>query len=76
MLEVLGDDSVLLGQPVDAVVGLAHSADGAADCVRLVRAGHAAGRLVHFGEVELDRRVVLGRDDPVARRAENGKRCR
>ena len=40
--EVLGDDAVLLGEPVDAVVGLSHAADGAADGVRLPRAGHPA----------------------------------
>jgi hypothetical protein len=38
-LKVLCQHTVLLGQTVDAVVGLAHPADGAADGVRLEGAG-------------------------------------
>ena len=67
--EVLGDDAVLLGEPVDAVVGLSHAADGAADGVRLPRAGHPARLGVHVGDVHLDGGVVLGRDDAVRGRA-------
>jgi hypothetical protein len=65
----LSDDSVLLCEPVDAVVGLPHLPDGPADGVRLVRASHAPGRLVHVRDVDLDGRVILGRDDPVRSRA-------
>ena len=70
ILEVLCDDSVLLCQSVDAVIGLAHSADGSADGIGLVRASHSSGRLVDVGEVELDRSVILCSDDSVARGAE------
>ena len=67
--KVLGQNAVLLGEPVDAVVGLPHSADGAADGVRLPRAGHPARLGVHVGDVHLDGGVVLSRDDAVRRRA-------
>ena len=67
ILEVLCDDSVLLCQSVDAVIGLAHSADGSADGIGLVRASHSSGRLVDVGEVELDRSVILCSDDSVTR---------
>ena len=67
--EVLGQNAVLLGEPVDAVVWLPHAADGAADGVRLPRAGHPARLGVHVRDVHLDGGVVLGRDDAVRRRA-------
>ena len=67
--KVFGEDSVLLGEPVDAVVGLAHAADGAADGVGLPGAGHPARLGVDIGDVHLDGGVVLGRDDAVRRRA-------
>ena len=67
--KVFGEDSVLLGEPVDAVVGLAHAADGAADGVGLPGAGHPARLGVDVGDVHLDRGVVLRRDDAVRRRA-------
>merc|ERR1719322_1903439 len=53
-LELLVNDAILLGKPVDAVVALAHPADGAADSVGGEASGHAAGGLVHRGEVDLD----------------------
>ena len=40
-----------------------------ANSVGLVGAGHAAGRLVHIGDVDLDRGVILGGNDSVASRA-------
>jgi len=53
-LELLVNDAILLGKPVDAVVALAHPADGAADSVGGEASGHAAGGLVHRGEVDLE----------------------
>jgi len=66
---VLGDDAVLLGQPGEAVVRLAHPPDVAADGVGLAVARVPAGGRVHVGDVHLDRGVVLSRDQTVARRA-------
>lgn len=68
--DLLGNNSILLSVSVDAIVGLAHPADGAANGVRLVRAGHAAGGLINIGDVQLNGGVILGRNDAVARRAE------
>merc|ERR1719412_2339667 len=59
------NEPVILGQPVDAVVTLAHPPDRPADGVRLERARHPPCRLVHVGEVDLDACVVLGGQDPV-----------
>ena len=73
-LEVLGQDSVLLCESVDAIVRLSHAANGAADGVGLEAPGHSAGRLIDVGDVDLDRSVILGSDDAVARGAESGKR--
>jgi len=65
-LKLLVQDSVLLGQPVNAVVALPHPADGSTDGVGLEGASHTTGRLVNLGQVDLDGSVVLGRQDPVA----------
>merc|ERR1719266_285446 len=65
-LEVLVDDTVLLGEPVDAVIALSHPPDGATDGVRLGGSGHAAGGLVNLGQVDLDGSMVLSTEDPVA----------
>merc|ERR1719414_2327117 len=65
-LELLVNDPVLLGQSVDAVIGLSHPPDGAADGVGLEVGGHAASGLVNLGEVELDACVVLGGKNTVA----------
>ena len=65
----LGDDVVLLGEPREAVVRLAHAPDVAADGVRLAFARVPAGGRVHQGDVHLDRGVILGRDQPIAGRA-------
>jgi len=56
------EEAVLLCEPVEAVVGLAHGADETADGVGLVVAGVAAV-LVNLANAELDRGVVLGPDD-------------
>merc|ERR1719461_2391390 len=64
-LELLVNDAILLSRPVDAVIALAHPADGAADGVGGEASCHAAGGLVHRGEVDLDGSVVPGRQDPV-----------
>lgn len=66
---LLAQQTVLLGQATDAVIGLSHHADGTADGVHLGRAGHGAGVRVHINQVQLHAGVVLGVDDTVARRA-------
>ncbi len=43
--------------------------NGSADGVGLESSGHASGRLVNIGDVDLDGCVVLGGNDAVARRA-------
>ena len=59
---------------VDAIVGLAHPPDGAANGVRLVSAGHAAGGLINIGDIQLNGGVILGGNDAVAGRAEGKNR--
>lgn len=56
--------AVTLGEAVDAVVGLAHGADEAAEGVGLGLAGVSAV-LVDLGDADLNRAVVLGLDDAV-----------
>ena len=56
------EEAVLLCEPVEAVVALAHGADEAAEGVDLVLAGVAAA-LVNLANAELDGSVVLGLDD-------------
>ena len=56
------EEAVLLCEPVEAVVGLAHGADEAADGVGLDIAGVAAV-VVNLGDADLDGAVVLGPDD-------------
>ena len=56
------EEAVLLCEPVEAVVGLAHGAYETADGVDLVVAGVAAV-LVNLANAQLDRGVVLGPDD-------------
>jgi hypothetical protein len=56
------EEAVLLCEPVEGVVGLAHGANETAESVDLVLAGVAAV-LVNLGDAELDRGVVLGPDD-------------
>lgn len=65
----LGNDAVLLGQTHDAVVGLAHATDLAADGVGLGTVGLATGLGVHIHDAQLHGGVILGVDDPVGRRA-------
>lgn len=62
----LGQNAVLLGQTGNAVVGLAHSSDLAADSVDLGRLQHTAGLGVHVDDVQLHRGMILGVDDAVA----------
>jgi hypothetical protein len=62
------EETVPLGEAVDAVVALAHCAHEAAKRVDLVLAGVAAV-LVNLGDADLDRAVVLGLDDAVGRAA-------
>ena len=56
------EEAVLLCQPVQAVVALAHGADEAAEGVDLVVTGVAAV-LVNLANTDLDGSVVLGLDD-------------
>jgi len=64
-LELLVNNSVLLGEPVDTIVGLSHPPDGSTDGVCLVSHGHTSGGLVNLGDVDLDAGVVLGGQDTV-----------
>lgn len=68
----LGQNAVLLGQTGNAVVGLAHSSDLAADSVDLGRLQHTAGLGVHVDDVQLHRGMILGVDDAVAGGAGRG----
>ena len=54
--------------PVEGLVGVASLADTARESIGDVGAGHLA-RLVDLGDVDLDRGVVLGRDEAVGRTA-------
>lgn len=56
------EETILLCEPVEAVVALAHGADEAAKGVDLVLAGVAAV-LVDLANAELDGGVVLGLND-------------
>jgi hypothetical protein len=56
------EEAILLCEPVEAVVALAHGADEAAEGVDLVVAGVAAV-LVNLADADLDGSVVLGLDD-------------
>jgi hypothetical protein len=63
------EEAVLLCEPVQAVVGLAHGADEAGDGVDLVVTG-VATVLVNLANAQLDRGVVLGPDDASGSRLE------
>jgi hypothetical protein len=63
------EEAVLLCEPVEAVVALAHGTDEAADGVWLDIAGVAAV-LVNLGDADLDGCVVLGPDDASGGRLE------
>lgn len=56
------EEAVLLCEPVEAVVALAHGTDEARQGVDLVVTGVAAV-LVNLADADLDRGVVLGLDD-------------
>jgi len=56
------EETILLCQPVERVVALAHGADEAAEGICLVLAGVAAV-LVDLADADLDGGVVLGLDD-------------
>jgi hypothetical protein len=56
------EEAVLLCEPVEAVVALAHGADETADGVGLGLAG-VATVLVNLGDADLDGTMVLGPDD-------------
>lgn len=56
------EEAILLCEPVEAIVALAHGADEAAQGVNLVVASVAAV-LVNLANADLDRSVVLGLDD-------------
>lgn len=62
------EEAVLLCEPVEAVVTLAHGTDETAESVDLVLAG-VATVLVNLANAELDRGVVLGLDDASGGRA-------
>lgn len=63
------DKAVALGQAVQGIVGLTHGADEAAEGVDVVLAGDSTAGLVHLGDGDLNRSVVLGLDDAVGGRA-------
>jgi hypothetical protein len=63
------EEAILLCEPVEAVVALAHGADEAAQGVGLVLAGVAAV-LVNLADADLDGGVVLGLDDASGGRLE------
>jgi hypothetical protein len=63
------EEAILLCEPVEAVVALAHGADEAAEGVDLVVAGVAAV-LVNLADADLDGSVVLGLDDASGGRLE------
>lgn len=63
------DETVTLGQSVQGIVGLAHSADEATEGVDVVLARDGAAGLVNLGDRNLDGGVVLGLDDAVGGRA-------
>ena len=65
-LELLVNNSVLLGQPVDAIVGLAHPPDCSTNGISLEVGGHATGGFINLGEVDLNAGVILGGKDTVA----------
>lgn len=71
-LIVLGQNAILLGQTGNAVIGLAHSSDLAADGVHLGGLQHASALGVNIDDVQLHGGVVLGVDDPVAGGAASG----
>jgi hypothetical protein len=56
------EETILLCEPVEAVVALAHGADEAAEGVDLVVA-RVAAVLVNLADADLDGSVVLGLDD-------------
>jgi hypothetical protein len=62
------EETVALGEAVHAVVALAHCAHEAAKRIDLVLAGVTAV-LVHLGNADLNRAVILGLDDAVGRTA-------
>ena len=68
-LEILGNDSVFLGQSVDAIIGFAHTTDLPANSIGLVGAGHSAGGLINVSDVDLNGCVILGSNNAVAGRA-------
>ena len=72
-LEILGQNSIFLGQSVDAIVRLAHPPDGPANCVSGVVTSHPAGGLINFGEIDLDGGMVLGGNDTITGRAKSTK---
>jgi hypothetical protein len=61
------EEAVLLCEPVEAVVALAHGADETADGVGLGLAG-VATVLVNLGDADLDGAMVLGPDDATSGR--------
>jgi hypothetical protein len=63
------EEAILLCEPVEAVVGLAHGADEATEGVDLVVTGVAAV-LVNLADGDLDGSVVLGLDDASGGRLE------
>lgn len=68
---LLGNDSILLAEPVDAIIRLSHPPDGTTDGVGGGLASHPTSGLIDLGNVQLDGSVVLGRDDAVASGAAN-----
>lgn len=77
VLIILRQDSILLCETSDAIIGFSHSSDFSTDSIGLYSVQHASGSLVNFNQVDLDRSVILGVDDSVAGRAEklNQNKC-
>ena len=59
------EEAVALGEPVEGVVALAHRPDESAEGEDLVVALDGAAVVVHLGDRDLHRGVVLGLDDTV-----------
>lgn len=57
--------TILLCQPVDGIIALAHRTNKTAKRIYVVLAGNSTSVLVNLGDRNLDRPVVFGLDDAV-----------
>jgi hypothetical protein len=68
-LVVLRQNSVLLGETSNAIVGFTHSSDFSADGIGFHGVQHASGVAVNLNQVDLNRGMILSVDDSVTGRA-------